>query len=117
MQDGSDPAWYLLDTSRAIKPLIWQERESYEFQSITGSSDPYVFMNDEHLYGVRARVNAGFGLWQKSSVDRCQLRRRTRGNDGLSKRWRAGFWHQPDSPCGASRVGRPGAENREHGNQ
>ena len=28
------------------------------------SSDEYVFMNDHYLYGVRAPVNAGFGLWQ-----------------------------------------------------
>lgn len=64
MQDGAGPAWYLLDTSRAVKPLIWQEREAYEFQALTAHSDSHVFLNDEYLYGVRARVNAGFGLWQ-----------------------------------------------------
>ena len=63
-QSGSSPAWYLLDTSRAVKPLIWQERETYDFQSLTASNDPHVFFNDEYVYGVRARVNAGFGLWQ-----------------------------------------------------
>ena len=64
IQSGSEPAWYLLDTSRAVKPLIWQERETYDFQSIMAPNDPHVFMNDEYIYGVRARVNAGFGLWQ-----------------------------------------------------
>jgi phage major head subunit gpT-like protein len=64
MQDGTDPAWFLLDTSRGVRPIIWQEREKYEFQSITDSNDHHVFMNDEYVYGVRARVNAGFGLWQ-----------------------------------------------------
>jgi phage major head subunit gpT-like protein len=63
-KDGSGPAWFLLDTPRAIKPMIWQEREDYEFQSLTSSTDSHVFMNDEYVYGVRARVNAGFGLWQ-----------------------------------------------------
>lgn len=47
-----------------MRPIIWQEREKYEFQSITSSNDQHVFMNDEYIYGVRARVNAGFGLWQ-----------------------------------------------------
>jgi phage major head subunit gpT-like protein len=63
-QAGAQAPWYLLDTSRAVKPLIWQEREDYDFQSITASNDPHVFFNDEYIYGVRARVNAGFGLWQ-----------------------------------------------------
>ena len=62
---GANPvAWYLLDTSRQIKPLIWQKREDYEFQFINRPDDAHVFMKDEYLYGVRARVNAGFGLWQ-----------------------------------------------------
>lgn len=64
MQAGSSPAWFLLDVGRAVRPIIWQERESYEFQRLDRPSDPHVFLNDEYLYGVRARVNAGFGLWQ-----------------------------------------------------
>lgn len=64
MQAGSGPAWFLLDTTRGVRPLIWQERESYEFTAMTETQNPHVFMNDEYIYGVRARVNAGFGLWQ-----------------------------------------------------
>ena len=64
MQAGTASAWYLLDTSRAVRPLIWQEREKYEFQQVTDAGDKGVFMTDQYLYGVRARVNAGFGLWQ-----------------------------------------------------
>lgn len=63
-QGGSGTAWYLLDTSRAIRPLIWQERETYQFQQLTRDEDDYVFRNDKYLFGIRARVNAGFGLWQ-----------------------------------------------------
>lgn len=59
IQAGTDPAWYLLDMFRSIKPLIWQERDKYEFQSVTSPKDGNVFMTDEHVYGVRARVNAG----------------------------------------------------------
>lgn len=64
MQAGSAPAWFLLDTSRAVRPIIWQEREGYEFQQVNASNDERVFLTDEYLYGIRARVNAGFGLWQ-----------------------------------------------------
>lgn len=61
---GAGTAWYLLDTSRAVRPIIWQEREKYEFQQLTQENSEYVFLNDSYLYGIRARVNAGFGLWQ-----------------------------------------------------
>lgn len=64
VQAGAAPAWFLLDTSRAMRPMILQERESYEFQQMTDTNNPHVFINDEYVYGVRARVNAGFGLWQ-----------------------------------------------------
>lgn len=63
-QGGAGTAWYLLDTSRAIRPIIWQEREKYEFQQLTQEGSEYVFSLDKYLYGIRARVNAGFGLWQ-----------------------------------------------------
>ena len=64
MQEGTGPAWFLLDTTRAVKPLIFQERESYEFTHVNRHDDERVFMTDRYLYGIRARVNAGFGLWQ-----------------------------------------------------
>lgn len=31
---------------------------------MTEDNSPYVFKNDKYLYDIRARVNAGFGLWQ-----------------------------------------------------
>lgn len=64
MQDGAGPAWYLMDTTRGVKPMVWQTRTPYEFTALTRSEDEAVFRNDEYLYGVRARANAGFGLWQ-----------------------------------------------------
>ncbi|OZA10152.1 MAG: hypothetical protein B7Y02_11255, partial [Rhodobacterales bacterium 17-64-5] len=61
---GSGTPWFLIDTTRAIRPIIWQTRMPYEFQAKTANYDDNVFLNDEYLYGVRARANAGFGLWQ-----------------------------------------------------
>jgi phage major head subunit gpT-like protein len=64
VQSGAGPAWFLLDTTQAIKPVIFQERIPYEFQTVTHDTDAHVFLNDEFLYGVRARLNVGFGFWQ-----------------------------------------------------
>jgi phage major head subunit gpT-like protein len=57
-------AWYLLDTTRAIKPLIFQQRKKPEFIQMTDSKDEAVFMRDEYRFGVDCRDNAGFGFWQ-----------------------------------------------------
>ncbi|MEM0900387.1 MAG: Mu-like prophage major head subunit gpT family protein [Pseudomonadota bacterium] len=73
MQVGSGKSWYLIDASRAIKPVIWQERVPYDFQSITGDQDAHVFLRDEFLYGIRARVNCGFGLWQLAFGSKAEL--------------------------------------------
>lgn len=73
--DGPGPAWYLLDTSRAVRPLIWQEREPYDFQHVTKLDDERVFMTDNYMYGIRARVNAGFGLWQLAYASKQPLNR------------------------------------------
>lgn len=56
--------WYLLDTSRAIKPLIFQRRTQPELQALTSPDDEHVFMKDVYRYGVRSRCNVGFGFWQ-----------------------------------------------------
>jgi phage major head subunit gpT-like protein len=58
------PAWYLLDCSRALKPLIFQERTRPELEAMTASNDEGVFVRDEYRYGIRYRCNAGFGFWQ-----------------------------------------------------
>jgi phage major head subunit gpT-like protein len=61
---GSGAAWYLLDCSQPIKPLIYQNRAPYELTRLDRAEDENVFFKDEYVYGVRARANAGFGLWQ-----------------------------------------------------
>lgn len=73
LQAGAGTPWFLLDTSRSIKPLLFQERMPYKFQNLTADNDENVFMRDEYLYGIRARVNAGFGLWQLAYASRATL--------------------------------------------
>ncbi len=64
LKAGSADAWYLLDTSRAIKPLIFQERTKPELQALTDTKDESVFTKDQYRYGIRARHNVGLGFWQ-----------------------------------------------------
>jgi len=61
---GSGTAWYLLDTTKAIKPFILQMRRDYAFTSKTALTDDNVFDKKEFVYGVDGRLNVGFGLWQ-----------------------------------------------------
>lgn len=58
------PAWYLMNTRRPIRPLIFQRRKPYELTRKDNPDDDNVFMRDEYLYGVQTRVNVGYGLWQ-----------------------------------------------------
>lgn len=60
---GGNP-WFLLDTSRPLKPIIFQKRRDYALSSMTDLKDEAVWMRDEYRYGVDARVNVGFGFWQ-----------------------------------------------------
>lgn len=59
---GAGTAWYLIDDSRPIKPIIFQKRREYSFVAMTDTNDEAVFTRKEFRYGVDARVNCGFGL-------------------------------------------------------
>ncbi|WP_068087454.1 Mu-like prophage major head subunit gpT family protein [Polycladidibacter stylochi] len=60
----NNPAWFLMDTSRALKPLIRQVRQKPEFATLSDISSDHVFNLDEVLYGVKSRENVGYGFWQ-----------------------------------------------------
>lgn len=59
----SSTAWYLFDTRRPIKPLVFQNRKQPNFVAMTSETDENVFSRREFLYGVDARGNAGYGPW------------------------------------------------------
>jgi len=61
---GSGNPWFLLDTSRPLKPLIFQKRREYDLKAMTNPDDEAVFMRDEYRYGVDGRGNVGYGFWQ-----------------------------------------------------
>lgn len=73
MQAGAGAPWYLMDTNRPIKPIIFQKRKDYKLQAMTKDEDESVFMRKEYRYGVDARVNAGFALWQLAFGSKADL--------------------------------------------
>lgn len=72
-QGGAGTAWYLIDDSRAVKPIILQMRRKPKFVAKTQDTDDNVFERDEYLYGVDGRWNVGFGLWQLAYASKLTL--------------------------------------------
>jgi len=61
---GASAPWFLVDDTRAIKPIIFQERKKPDFVSMDQDTDEKVFSSREFRYGTHARHNVGFGFWQ-----------------------------------------------------
>jgi phage major head subunit gpT-like protein len=70
---GSGQAWYLLDNSRYLRPLIFQRRRDYAFHAITDINSDRVFEFNEFAWGADARLNVGFGMWQMAYCSRQTL--------------------------------------------
>ncbi|MBD3738578.1 MAG: Mu-like prophage major head subunit gpT family protein [Pseudomonas balearica] len=72
-QGGAGAAWYLIDDSRVIKPLIFQDREAAKITAKTSLTDDNVFDRDEFVWGAKRRCAAGFGAWQLAYASRQAL--------------------------------------------
>jgi len=71
---AENPWWYLLDVTRPLKPMIYQERKAPEFVTKTDpKNSDSVFMSKQFLYGVDSRCNVGFGLWQMAYASNAAL--------------------------------------------
>jgi phage major head subunit gpT-like protein len=97
--------WYLLDVSRPLKPLIFQERTAPELQAILDPKQDHVFVKDEYLYGVRYRCNAGFGFWQQSVCCTDEL---DADNFEAALAMMQGFKADGGRPLGLGRTGKAG---------
>lgn len=62
--------WYLMDTTKPIKPFLWVLRESFSFAQRVSPTDPVVFDRNEYLFGGRGRGEAGFGF--PFLADKCE---------------------------------------------
>lgn len=61
---GAGAYWYLLDASRAVKPVIFQSRKKPVFTNMTALNDEAVFTANQFRFGADSRSNVGFGFWQ-----------------------------------------------------
>lgn len=57
-----DQAWYVLDTSKPIKPFSWLQRQAPEFAFLVNPTDSVVFETHVFQYGVAARGSAAWSL-------------------------------------------------------
>lgn len=60
----NDKYWFVLDTTKVLKPLIYQERKAPEFVPQVSVESDTVFNRGVYRYSVEARGNAGYGFWQ-----------------------------------------------------
>lgn len=70
---GASPAWYLIDTSKVIKPLIFQDRQAAQIRALMDLSDPNVAFMDEYMWLAKRRCAAGFGAWQTIHASKAAL--------------------------------------------
>lgn len=62
---GSGTPWFLMDVSRPLKPLIFQDRKTpNQLIRMDKEDDTNVFMKKQFIYGLDGRAAAGFGFWQ-----------------------------------------------------
>lgn len=73
MQAGAGEPWYLLDTRRPLKPLIWQPRQKPQFVALDDMKAENAFMRKEFLYGVDARGESGYAFWQQAFGSKAAL--------------------------------------------
>lgn len=62
---GSNEAWYIVDSSKVYKPVIYQPRTSFDLQKLFNLTDPNVFWQKQYIFGVDGRAGFGFSpFWQ-----------------------------------------------------
>jgi phage major head subunit gpT-like protein len=61
---GAGAAWFLIDDKRALKPILFQDRQPWQFVARDKIDDENVFNKREFLYGIDSRHNVGYGFWQ-----------------------------------------------------
>jgi len=60
----SDTAWFLLDTSKPVRPFIYQERKAPVFVQQIDAEAEDVFNRKQFKFGAEARAAGGYGFWQ-----------------------------------------------------
>jgi phage major head subunit gpT-like protein len=61
---GAGPAWYLIDDTRPLKPIIFQDRKEPQLVSKNQVNDDNVFWEKKAIWGMDGRYVAGYGFPQ-----------------------------------------------------
>lgn len=94
---GGNNPWYLLDTSKVLRPFILQMRRDYSFVAKTSLTDDNVFEKNEYVFGADGRLNVGFGLWQQAFCSKATL---DAAGYGAARQAMMGFKSDAGKPLG-----------------
>jgi phage major head subunit gpT-like protein len=70
---GSSYPWFLLDSSKGIKPFIFQQRSTPTLVRQDRPDDENTFIRKKFRYGVDYRGAVGYGLWQLAHGSKMSL--------------------------------------------
>ena len=64
LEAQSSTAWYLLDSTKRVKPIVMGNRKAVQFRAAVNPNEGHAFERDELRFGADGRYNAGYGYWQ-----------------------------------------------------
>lgn len=71
---GGGEAWFIIDSSKVFKPLIYQPRQEFKLVKLFNETDPNVFFQDQYVYGVKGRAGFGYSpFWQLAFMSKQTL--------------------------------------------
>lgn len=70
---GAGAAWYLIDDTQVMKPIVYQQRRPFKLTALQNEHDPNVWMQNMFIWSVDGRCNAGYGLWQLAHKSKATL--------------------------------------------
>lgn len=74
MVAGALAPWYLIDSRKALRPFIFQERTRPELEmKFNPSTSDDVFNKDLYIWGIRYRCAAGYGFPQMARASKAEL--------------------------------------------
>lgn len=65
--------WFVMDCSRSVLPIIFQERKAPEMVAMDKVDDEQVFMSKKLRYGVDTRCEVGYSFWQLAYAGQATL--------------------------------------------
>ena len=72
-QDGGGNPWFLLCTTRPLKPIIYQQRKKADLVARLDPTSDNVFDRREYEWGADSREAAGYGFWQMAFMSKATL--------------------------------------------